>query len=265
MALNNLSPNQTSFKNSQRAWETLNESFFNQVVDLIQYRGATRNGTELEVNDVFIHIKRAWVNPHIDFGNYFGYKKQKWNSLVNNYVDKIELERVKKEITSKEDSKNKSYNISMQFVNNHGHGKNCLLALTFSRRKNYDRPILSVTLRASEITKRLLLDLLLIQRIAEKVYGRKKKVSINLFVIKMYQNAEAFTMYHNHRPFSKFNYSKGHEYQLKVMSILDKFLTCDIDDIKYKVHKRSVRQLQRDKKGKPLSGWHPMLAKELKL
>ena len=256
--------NPYKFKNSQIAWEFLNESFFNDSETLINNHGAIRNGTELEMHDVCIFIETARVKKSIDFGNYFGYKKQKWNGLVNNYIDRIELESIKKEVDAKEAKNTKAYNLSMHFVNKHGHGKGCLLTLTFSRRYKNDRPILSATMRASEITKRLLLDLLLIQRIGEYVYGTQK-VSISLFATKMYQNSESFTMYNNHKPFREFDIKADWPYNNKVRTILNKFLTCNIDDIKYKVHKRSVRQLQRTDKGEPLSGWHPMLAKDLLL
>lgn len=260
----NFEANSFNFDNSQQAWELLNEGFFNDSIDLIELGNAIRNGTELELHDVFIFIRRAWVKPSIDFGNYFGYKPQKWNGLVNNYIDREELDKIKQEVQAKEAKKTKSYNISMHFTNKHGHGKGCLLTLTFSRKYKYDRPILSATMRASELTKRMLLDLLLIQRVGEYVYC-KQPVSISLFATKMYQNAESFTMYNNHKPFKDFNNDSKTEWQQKVLKILDKFLTCNIDDIKYKVHKRSVRQLQRTEENEPLSGFHPMLARDLTL
>ncbi len=66
-----LTSHPADFKTSQEAWEKLNEGFFNQSTDYLQYRGAIRNGSELEMSDVFLHIRRAWVKPSIDFGNYF--------------------------------------------------------------------------------------------------------------------------------------------------------------------------------------------------
>ena len=261
----NFKTNNFHFKNSQSAWEFLNESFFNHSDELIEDKGAIRNGTELELHDVFIFINKAKVNSNIDFGNYFGYRQQKWTGLVNNYIEINELESFKKEVQSREATNSKNYNVSMHFRNIHGHGKGCLLTLTASRRTQYDTPIITVTMRSSEITKRLLLDLLLIQRVSEFIYSKQARCSIQLYATKMYQNAESFSMYNNHKPFEEFDDGGKSEWQNKVRSILDKFLNCNIDDIKYKVHKRSVRQLQRDKNGNPLSGNRPMLAEELLL
>lgn len=257
--------NTFNFENSQMAWEFFNEGLFNNSDELINDSGAQRNSTELELHDVFIFIRNAKVNKKVDFGNYFGYRQQKWTGLVNNYIEINELESFKKEVETRESTNSKTYNISMHFRNIHGHGKGCLLTLTASRRVGYDKPIITVTMRSSEVTKRLLLDLLLIQRISEFIYGKKVKTSIQLFATKLYQNAESFAMYNNHIPFSEFDDGGQSEWQQKVRSILDKFLNCNINDIKYKVHKRSVRQLQRDKEGNPLSGNRPMLAKELLL
>ena len=44
------------------------------------------------------------------------------------------------------------------------------------------------------------------------------------------------------------------------LNVLTKFKTCIPSTITYKVHRRSVNQLQRDKNGHPLSGDKPMLA-----
>ncbi len=252
-----------NFKNSQLAWEFFNEYFFLASEGILEEDGGNRNGAELELFNVFISIKKPKVKETLDFGNYFGYRSQKWVNLVNNYINIIELDRVKEEISLKELKKAKSYNISMKCSNHHGHGKGCLLTMTFSRRQNNDRPIITLHTRATEVTKRMLMDFLLIQRIGEYIYGNNK-FSIAMFTIKMYQNAEAFSMYNNHVPI-KTLIGDGHNdpWQERCLNVLNKFLTCNIEDVKYKVHKRSVRQLQRDKNGHPLSGDHPMLAKDL--
>lgn len=266
IAVNNL-PVFIRVKNSQKAWEFLNENMFNHAEYLIdKFPLTVRNGSELELHYPTIFIKRLWVNPNIDFGNYFGYRPQKWNSLVSNYIDKDELLEVIKEVQTREQSNSKNYNVSFQFSNKHGHGKGCLLSLTFSRvpKQSTGKPILHLKIRSSEITKRLLMDLLLVQRVAEKAYGRvKPHLVVN--VSKLYVNGEAWTMYNNHKPLKEYDKHYTHEYCLKLRNLLRKFTTIDIDEVKYKVHKRCVRQLQRDKNGHPLSGNKPMLAKELQL
>lgn len=252
------------FSNSQKAWEELNAFFLNKE-EFITRQGGGRYGGQLVSYDHFIIIDRAWVKPSFDFGNMFGYRAQKWTGLLNNYVDPEELETLKEAVLERENKKSKHYNISMPFHNKHGHGKGCLLSITLTRRQNIKTPIATVTMRSSEITKRLLLDLLLVQRICEFIYSTNK-VQINLYATNIYQNAEAFTMFDSHINIVDIMqiYGDYSNWQRKILSVLNKFKTCDIEEIKMKVHKRCVRQLQRPN-GYPLSGDRPMLAKDLKL
>lgn len=49
------------------------------------------------VYNVFIKIRKAWVDPDFDYGRCFNYKETKWTSLLNNYIDfnKLDLLRSK--------------------------------------------------------------------------------------------------------------------------------------------------------------------------
>lgn len=252
------------FANSQEAWEGINEYFLNCEKEILENGG--RYGSQLISYNVFINIRKAWVDPEFDFGNMFGYRMQKWTGLINNYVNHNYLDILKSQILAKEATKYPQYNISMQFDNSHGHGKNCLLSLTFTRRLDLDIPVATFNLRSSEITKRLLIDLLLVQRIAEYIYGEEQHIMINLFCGNMYQNAESFTMYDKHRPLDKVLTKKGSKtsWAKRVMEILDKFKTVNPDEIKYKVFKRSVNQLQNVHGDKPMkAGELPLFKKDI--
>lgn len=250
------------FKNSQQAWEELNKYFLNSEKEIIR-KGGGRYGGQMVSYDHIIYIDDAWVDPQFDFGNMFGYRKQKWSGLVNNYVDREQLEDLKERVMDRENKKSKHYNLSMVFHNKHGHGKNCLMSITLTRRQDSLKPVVSFTMRSSEITKRLLMDLLLVQRIVEYVYGHNH-AKLVMFATNIYQNAEAFTMMDSHIPIRDMVTTKGKEttWANKVLSVLDRFKIVDVDDITMKVHKRCVRQLQRPN-GYPLSGDRPMLAEEL--
>lgn len=254
------------YKTSQEAYEKLNQYFLNEADHQIIKDGGAYISGQPVCYDTLVKIERAFVCPSFDFGNTFGYRIQKWSGLVNNYIDRISLEIFKSDVLEKENKKAKNYNISMPFVNNHAHGKNCLLSLTATRRLSSSKPIISFTLRSSEITKRLLMDLLLVQRIAEYIYG-EEEVSLQMFVINMYQDPEAFCMLDSHTPIKDMLIKKGKvksPYQKKIMRLLKKLKTIDINLVKYKVHKRCVRQLQRPN-GHPLSGDRPMYSKQLNL
>lgn len=252
------------FRTSQKAWEGLNKYFLNNLIE-IEEHGGGRYGGQMTDYDNIVYIQRAKVDPKFDFGNMFGYRPQKWSGLLNNYVDKEALQDLKDRVQERENKKAKHYNLSMVFSNKHGHGKNCLMSLTLSRRQNNKKPVASFTLRSSEITKRLLMDLLLVQRMIEFIYGHNK-VGIVMFATNIYQNAEAFTMYDNHEKIATFLDKKGgiDKWQQKILALLTKFQNCSVEEITMKVHKRCVRQLQRPN-GVPLSGDRPMLAKELNL
>jgi hypothetical protein len=258
------------YSDSQTAWEHLNEYFLNNQEEILE-RGGARYGPQLVSYDVMIHIRKAWVDPKFDFGNTFGYRKQKWTSLVNNYINMNYLDILKAEVLEKVTKKNQSYNLSMRFDNSHGSGKNCLLSLTVSKRIGLEHPIFIFNLRSSEITKRLLWDLLLVQRIAEYIYGNKEHISIKLFCGNMYQNTESFIMYNNHKKIKDVLIPMGTKtngkpkyslWQERATQILEEFKNVDPKTVKFKVHLRSVNQIQRCKNGHPLSGNRPLLAKE---
>ncbi len=255
-----------NFKNSQQAWEGLNAFFLNKSNDIFDQGLGDYVSGQVVMYDVDVVIEDPVVLPEFDFGNTFGYRKQKWSGLINNYLNQEDLGNFIGEVMVRENvRKHNNYNVSMAFSNNHSHGKNCLLSLTASRRQSSTKPILSFTLRSSEITKRLLMDLLLIQRIGEEIYP--EGFQMRMHVINMYQDPEAFCMMDSFKPIKSFLVKPGGKktpYQRKILKILKKFKTVDINDIKYKVHKRCVRQLQRPN-GIPLSGDRPMYAKELKL
>lgn len=264
--------NTQNYENSQVAYEKLNAFFLNTGRSNIKsFGGHTVIGDLVSGQpvryDVFVEIEKAWVDPEFDFGNTFGYRSQKWSTLVNNYIDQDSLDTFINKVHEKEKKRAQNYNLSMAFVNNHNHGKNCLLSLTATKRATQEKPIISFTLRSSEITKRLLMDLLLVQRVGEKVYGEDADFKLQMFAINMYQDPEAFCMLDSVIPIKSMldsDRKNRTNYQKKILKILRRLKTINVDDVKYKVHKRCVRQLQRPE-GIPLSGDRPMLAKELVL
>jgi hypothetical protein len=258
--------NQFEYSTSQEAWEGINEYFLNNE-DSIVKKGGVRYGPQLIMNRVFMVIRKSWVDPNFDFGNIFGYRKQKWSSLLNNYVNMNYLDLLKSQIHVKIKKKTPHYNLSMPFTDSHGSGKNCLLSLTISMRANLDHPIITFNLRSSEVTKRLLFDFLLIQRISEYIFGEEQYVSIQLFCDNMYQNTESFTMYDSFKPILGLIQVKGKltVWQERTIEVLNKFKTCIPETITFKVHRRSVNQLQRGEDGYPLPGNKPLLAKDCKI
>ncbi len=185
------------FATSQEAWEKLNEGFLRLEPSLFA-KGATANSGVAVVYNVFIKIRKAWVDPDFDYGRCFNYKETKWTSLLNNYIDFNKLDLLRSKLRVLKTKYNQNYNVTYMFNNHHDNGKQCLIAATFSKRFGEDIPVITMVIRASEITKRLIFDFLLIQRMAEYVYGPEQSVQINLFATQMYGNVETLLMYHTH-------------------------------------------------------------------
>ena len=190
------------FATSQEAWEKLNEGFL-RLDPILFGKGAMANSGVAVVYNVFIKIRKAWVDPEFDYGRCFNYKETKWTILLNNYIDFNKLDLLRSKLRVLRNKYNQNYNITYMFNNHHDNGKQCLIAATFSKRFGEDIPVITMVVRASEITKRLIFDFLLIQRMSEYVYGPDQSVQINLFATQMYGNVETLLMYHTHKPLKK--------------------------------------------------------------
>ena len=254
-------PHFLEYATSQECWEQLNESFLTYDSILFEKGGLVNSGLGVVYN-VFIKIRNAWVDPEFNYGRCFNYTMAKWNTLLNNYIDfnKLDLLRSRVRLFSNKNSAN--YNISYIFNNTHNNGKQCLLAATFSKRFSSDIPIITMIIRASEITKRLMFDFLLIQRMAEYVYGPKQTVQINLFCTQMYGNIETLIMYDAYKPLKKV-FKKAPD-NAWVNSLKSKW-----EDMKsspeskyssFKVFFRSFKVLRPD-----LYEYKPLLAKDMRL
>ena len=249
------------FATSTEAWEKLNEGFITLDPQLFN-KGAVANAGVAVVYNIFIKIRNAWVDPSFDFGRHFNYTQSKWTVLLNNYLDFNQLDLLKSQIKMKTVGYNQNYNISFLFHNKHNNGKQCLLAATFSKRFSEDIPVITMVLRASEITKRLMFDLLLIQRMAEYVYGKDQRVQINIFATQMYGNIETLLMYcGGHKSFKKVTkkMDKTTEWYTRIKEVYDKFMKGTEKEFStYKVFLRSFKVMRPD-----LFEYKPLLAKDL--
>lgn len=228
---------------SQEAWEWINEYLSTQETEIIKL-GGVRSGPQVISYDHFMEINSAWVDPNFDFGYMFGYKKQKWVKLITNYVDMNWLDITKSRVLERESRKAQGYNIEFKFVNTHSSGHGCLISLVFQRRHTQDNPVVIMNIRSSEVTKRLLMDFLLVQRMAEYIYDTGESVSLKLFCGNMYMTAENFVMYHNHKDLTTFIDPANSGMEKRIMEVYKKFTDQDaISRIKYKVFLRSVKRL----------------------
>ena len=229
---------------TQAAWEWINEFLVTQE-ERVKKNGGLQSGGQVISYDHFMEINKAWVDPEFDFGFMFGYKQQKWSVLKSNYVDMNMVDLVRSEVLEREFKKSQNYNLAFKFVNTHGHGHGCLISLVFQRRYSHDNPVVIVNIRSSEVTKRLLMDFLLVQRITEYIYGDDVSASIKLFAGNMWVSAENFVMYHNHKDLNTILKLGRTKMEDKVMDIYNKFKEPEALNIKYRVHLRAVKRIQK--------------------
>lgn len=229
------------YPDSLTAWEAINEAFIKADDENL---GFVYKGKALYTYDLVIGISNPKLPNDFDFGRHFNYTISKWKSLVGNYLDREELESIAKEITEEENNNSRSYNLALQFDNKHGHGKNCLLSMVFSRRYGVKNPNICVFLRASEITKRLVCDLLLFQRIGEYVYSNTK-FTLTIHINQTFNDDTVLLMYHAHKDISRIlSTSTNKSRRAILIDRLEYLLSCEVGEIKYKVHKRALKVLR---------------------
>lgn len=263
------------FDNLLSAWEGINQYLFLECEEITS-RGGGAYGPEWVSYRNYVIAKKAVVDPKLNIGKVLGYTIKKWSALVNNYVDFKYLDLLRGELGYRTGRGARSYNYSYHFSNHHGAGKDCLISLNFTKQIGVANPIVIFNIRTSEVTKRLIFDFILVQRIIEYVYGHNN-VEVHFFAPSFYITAESFVMFNNqkelkgllkeHRKLHKKEYhEENHKFQDKVIKRLDEY--CNHPNprsIRYKVHRRSALQVQKGPDGGPLSGTKDLFTKQLLL
>lgn len=263
---NKYSPPIFHYPTLEHAWAGLNKFLANELPAIEEYGGGIFS-SEMVLYNSIIKVDKAWINPKFDFGHILGYTSRKWTKLVSNYVDRNYLDLVKSDVISRERRKAKNYTHAFHFSNKHASGKDCLISLTFTRSMSNDCPTVIYHTRAMECTKRVIFDFLLIQKIIEYVYGSNTAVDIIMYIPYMYISVEGFLLFTNYEDISKSitNHKNPNKFQKRILEAYAKFREIDISSIKYKVHARSAKGIQRGEDGKPLHGREAYLAKDIQL
>jgi len=242
------------FKDSVEAFNGINGVMIFDK-DFIIKDGIYSKSQTISYNTLII-IKKSYVPESWDFTAYVNYRKMKWITLTKNYVDMGHLQEVISEVNSRELRNNKSYNISFHFSNSHGGGKGCLLTCTFTRRPNEDRPILIVTVRASEVYKRLMMDLLLLHRIGQECYGEDAIFGIHLFIPHMWQGVSWAAMWLSKQSKkTKEEWLEAYgpsEFQESVFNKLKYFESVEYTKFNYNADKRAAKVIQGHIESPPL-------------
>ena len=188
------------FDNPWEAYIGLNKWWYNNY-ETLHRRGGGRYGSELFMPNVFFHCGHGKIDPKLDLGKLLGYTPTKWNTLVTNYLSYTGVHELRDIVQEREKAGKSNYNAVMMFTNNYKKGKGCLISLQFSKRPRSKERVVTFSTRATELTKRLIFDLLLVQRVAEFVYkGTDVKWNVQFFSPHVYQCAESLVLLTNHKP-----------------------------------------------------------------
>jgi len=158
-----------TFTDSVSAFKGINKMLIFEE-ELVKEHGFLQ-ASQANLYNLLVRVERSYVPDAFDFSSLANYRPAKATSLINNYIDRDYLDEIVAQVLHKELKKAKAYNLAFHFTNLHDGGKGCLLTCTFTRRYGEDTPILIATIRASESFKRLMFDLLLLQRMGELAYG----------------------------------------------------------------------------------------------
>lgn len=242
--------NYFEFKDPFRAWKGINIWLAQNEMNLKSRPGAGgMQGSVLYSYNNFLRIKTHKIpNEDWDIGGKLGYTKMKWISLMNNYLDLNYLDLIKAELESRHVKSQRNYNYSYHFKNKHGSGKDCLVSLNFSRRIGVNYPVVAFNIRTSEVTRRLIFDLILVQRIIEYVYPNEPQVELHVLAPSMFLDAESFALFNNTKSIEKIMAKvpedKMGSFSRKVVSSFRKLMTTDPETINWKVHQRSATFIQ---------------------
>ena len=260
----NLKITQFEFPNLETAWEGINEYLANEQ-DKILAAGGSFYSSEMVLYDTVIHCFKSTISDDFNFGKALGYRNKKWSKLINNYVNFNYLDLVKSEVNRREGRRGSHYTHTFHFDNSHGSGKDCLISLTFCRRKGQDNPFVIYNTRASEATSRMIFDFLLIQRIVEYVYGKGKTVEVVCYIPFVFINVERFLIYmaYKGKKVVKIKDDTPTRYQANLLKKYKFFKETPIEQIKYKIHKRVAMQVKKDKDGNPIANVQDLFAKDL--
>lgn len=225
---------------STEAWEVINETFIRGDHCKAVYKGHSQY-----IYDCVLFIRQPQMDPAIDVFRYFHYSISKWAQLVGNYLNLSELSELKSAIPSTGE-----FTQVYSFTNVHKNGKGCLLNMICSRRAD-KRNVLTFFLRASEITKRLLMDLVFFQRIGEYLFDNQP-FELSIHFNYLFQDDAVSLMYYVHNPdiftqlqkaINKGTRDKFHINRYKyLLETLDKLKKCKkLEDIKYKIYRRILK------------------------
>lgn len=232
------------FNDILSAWESINEDFIKNHSKSMNLRSDKYKTYTHDFSFGIMHPEK--LDEDFSLGKQFHYTKIKWANLINCYIDKDSLLKFKSDVISSINFKNNIYSIGYQFSNSHKNGKNCLLSMSvYSSFSNTGKKFLnlSIYLRSTEVTKRLLIDLILFKRLGDFIFGGLP-YTLTIHTNILWNNSTTLLMYDVHRNIGGLLKGNIDERSKFLLSELKYLKETNIDNIKYKIFKRVLKVLQ---------------------
>lgn len=256
--------NQFIFDTPVDAWDKLIKMFLVQDPTLFEKGHGSLITNAGYTNDLTLYIANPKFDDDFDFGKMFNYSQTKWTSLVSNYVNLDNLDDIREKIKELEfdKAKNRNYNIGFQFADNHGNGKGCLLSGILSRSHYTEKPIISISIRSSEIVTRLPFDLLFFSRLGQYIYGHLDW-TLRIDIKQAFADDNVILLYDNREPLvSIFDNDNNDEVRRKdILGRLEEVKSSDSEKYAgYQAYLRAFKVLRPD-----LHTTKTLLAKDLEI
>lgn len=232
------------FNDILSAWESINEDFIKNHSKSMNLRSDKYKTYTHDFSFGIMYPEK--LDEDFSLGKQFHYTKIKWANLINNYIDKDSLLKFKSDVISSINYKNNIYSIGYQFSNSHKNGKNCLMSMSvYSSFSNTGKKFLnlSIYLRSTEVTKRLLIDLILFKRLGDFIFG-DLPYTLTIYTNILWNSSTTLLMYDVHRNIEELLKGNIDERSKFLLSELKYLKETNIDDIKYKIFKRVLKVLQ---------------------
>lgn len=232
------------FNDILSAWESINEDFIKNHSKSMNLRSDKYKTYTHDFSFGIMHPEK--LDEDFSLGKQFHYTKIKWANLINNYIDKDSLLKFKSDVISSINYKNNIYSIGYQFSNLHKNGKNCLMSMSvYSSFSNTGKKFLnlSIYLRSTEVTKRLLIDLILFKRLGDFIFG-DLPYTLTIYTNILWNSSTTLLIYDVHRNIEELLKGNIDERSKFLLSELKYLKETNIDDIKYKIFKRVLKVLQ---------------------
>ncbi|RLF06832.1 MAG: hypothetical protein DRJ64_04075 [Thermoprotei archaeon] len=219
-------------------YKNIEEAFYNTNYNLLF--------SQVKVGIAHTYNLQFYLEPvltkEIDFTQLVNYTSTKWDGLVSNYLDFMDIAEFGKEVEERLGSKH--WAETVKFSHNTKARKACLISATALN--NGERNELFIHIRTSETYKRLMMDLLLFKRLGDFTFkGHDYIIHVVINHAWLSKDWASMLLVKPHIKVRCRNAEPG-TIANKTYLQYTKFKNTDWKDLTYNAHKRAVRVIRKD-------------------